>query len=158
MSRYSFTEHDELYMNAALEQARASLKSDDVPVGAVIVCDGEIIATGCNTREKNATALGHAEISAIEEACDRLGGWRLESCTLYVTLEPCPMCAGAIMAARIPRVVYGAKDTVAGAMGSVWSLHTHPIRNDHTRVENGCLESECREVLQAFFKEKRAKG
>lgn len=145
-------------MNAALERAHAALKTDDVPVGAVIVCDGEIIATGCNTREKDATALGHAEVSAISEACDRLGSWRLERCTLYVTLEPCPMCAGAIIAARIPRVVYGAKDTVAGAMGSVWSLHTHPIRNDHTRVENGCLESECREVLQAFFKEKRAKG
>ena len=158
MSQYSFTQLDEFYMNEALRQAQASLETDDVPVGAVMVCDGEIIATGCNTREGDATALGHAEISAIKEACDRLGGWRLERCTLYVTLEPCPMCAGAIMAARIPRVVYGAKDTVAGAMGSVWSLHSHPTRDEHVRVENGCLENECREVLQAFFREKRAKG
>jgi tRNA(adenine34) deaminase len=158
MSQNLLTEQDELYMNAALEQAKTALKTDDVPVGAVIVCDGEIISTGCNTREKDATALGHAEMSAIARACDRLGTWRLERCTLYVTLEPCPMCAGAIMAARIPRVVYGTKDTVAGAMGSVWSLHTHPTKNDHTHVENGCLESQCREVLQSFFKEKRAKG
>ena len=145
-------------MNMALEQAsEAAAASDDVPVGAVIVdnSSGEVIAVGRNTREAYQNALGHAEIGAIGAACNKRGNWRLADCTLYVTLEPCPMCAGAILHARIPRVVCGAKDPVAGAMGSVWSLHKHPTQKSTTSVEYGCCEAACREVLQTFFKGKR---
>ena len=145
-------------MNMALEQAEAAAcESDDVPVGAVIVdnATGEVISEGRNTREACQTALGHAEIRAIELACRQKGNWRLSDCTLYVTLEPCPMCAGAILHARIPRVICGAKDPVAGAMGSVWALHKHPVQKNTVSVEYGCCESACREALQAFFKKKR---
>ncbi len=144
-------------MRMALEEARYAAKDGDVPVGAVLVesATGAILAKGRNTREVARTALGHAEINAISDGCTVLGGWRLSDCTLYVTLEPCPMCAGAILHARIPRIVFGALDPVAGAMGSVWALHRHPIENKHTKVEFGCLEEECREVLQEFFRERR---
>jgi tRNA(adenine34) deaminase len=94
-------------------------------------------------------------MNAISDACAVLGSWRLEDCTLYVTLEPCPMCAGAILHARIPRIVCGAMDPAAGAMGSVWSLHRHPVESKHTRLETGCLEEECRHILQEFFKSRR---
>jgi tRNA(Arg) A34 adenosine deaminase TadA len=103
----------------------------------------------------NQTSLGHAEINVIAEASSRLRGWRLSDCTLYVTLEPCSMCAGAILHARIPRVVFAAADPVAGAMGSVWALHKHPIENTHTKTECGCLEEECRDMLQCFFQNRR---
>lgn len=154
-----WTDQDVRCMNMALVQADAAAsESDDVPVGAVIVdnATGEVIAEGRNTREACQTALGHAEIRAIELACRRKGNWRLSDCTLYVTLEPCPMCAGAILHARIPRVVCGAKDPVAGAMGSVWSLHKHPVQKNTVSVEYGCCESACREALQTFFKGKRS--
>ena len=153
-----WTDQDVRYMNMALEQAsEAAIASDDVPVGAVIVdnTSGKVLALGRNTREACQSALGHAEIQAIGEACTAKGNWRLSDCTLYVTLEPCPMCAGAILHARIPRVVCGAKDPVAGAMGSVWSLHKHPTQKSTTTVEYGCCEDSCREVLQSFFKSKR---
>ncbi len=152
-----FTVQDETYMRMALEEARLAGASGDVPVGAVLVDTrtGDVIARGRNTREIAQTALGHAEINAIAEGCAHLGGWRLADCTLYVTLEPCPMCAGAILHARIPRIVYGAADPVAGAMGSVWALHRHPVESRHTTVEVGCLEAECKELLQEFFRLRR---
>lgn len=153
----AFPEKDENYMRVALEEARKAAEAGDVPVGAVLVENdtGEILTRGCNTREVMQTALGHAEINTINEACTALGTWRLTNCTLYVTLEPCPMCAGAILHARIPRIVFGCFDPVAGAMGSIWALHKHPVENKHTKVEVGCLEEECREVLQEFFRKRR---
>lgn len=157
MIGYTFTESDISYMRLALEEARRAGESGDVPVGAVLVqnATGVILAKGCNTREVMGTALGHAELNAISEGCAALGGWRLSDCTLYVTLEPCPMCAGAILHARIPRIVFGAADPVAGAMGSVWAIHRHPVESKHTKVEVGCLEEECRDLLQSFFRSRR---
>ena len=154
---HMFSEQDYAYMKLALEESKKALSSGDVPVGAVLIDNktGNVLAKGQNTREALGSVLGHAELNAITEGCSILGGWRLSGCTLYVTLEPCPMCAGAILHARIPRVVYGASDPVAGAMGSVWSLHNHPLQSKHTRVEYGCLEEECREGLQDFFKSRR---
>ena len=152
-----FTEQDERFMRIALEEARRAARDGDVPVGAVLIENGtgKLLAQGRNTREIAQTALGHAEINVIADGCAVVGGWRLSDCTLYVTLEPCPMCAGAILHARIARVVYGASDPVAGAMGSVWALHRFPIENKHTTVQVGCLEEECREVLQVFFQSRR---
>lgn len=148
-------EKDVEYMTRALDLARQAAAEGEVPVGCVIVRDGRIVGEGRNRREGIKNALAHAEIEAIDQACRTLGGWRLIGCTLYVTLEPCPMCAGAILHARIPRVVFGSLDPIAGAMGSVWALHRHPVENKHTKVELGCLEEECREVLQKFFRERR---
>lgn len=148
---------DEYYMRLALEEARLAGEAGDVPVGAILVnhATGEVLAQGRNTREVEQTALGHAEVNAIALASARQASWRLSDCTLYVTLEPCPMCAGAILHARIPRVVYAASDPVAGAMGSIWSLHKHPVENTHTQVERGCLEEECRDILRSFFVNRR---
>ena len=153
----NFTKQDEAFMSLALEEARRAAEEGDVPVGAVLIRNAtqEILSTGRNTREVMQTALGHAEINAIHDACNALGAWRLEDCTLYVTLEPCPMCAGAILHARIPRIVCGAMDPVAGAMGSVWAIHRHPIESKHTSLEVGCLEEACRTILQDFFKNRR---
>ena len=143
-------------MRVAIEEAKLAAADGDVPVGAVLVNgQGQILARGRNTREIAKTALGHAEINALAEGCAALGGWRLMDCTLYVTLEPCPMCAGALLHARVSRVVCGAADPVAGAMGSVWALHQHPVSNPHTSVEFGCLENECKEMLQLFFQNRR---
>ena len=155
-SKKKFTDIDFAMMNRALEEAKKAVTHGDVPVGAVIVQNQteKILAACHNTREIQGNVLGHAELSALNEACQALGSWRLTDCTVYVTLEPCPMCTGAILASRIPRVVFGAKDPIAGAMGSVWSLHTHP--NDaRISVDEGCLETEGRELLKSFFKEKR---
>ncbi len=152
-------EHDAYYMNLALAEATKAAETGDVPVGAVLVDErtDTVIATGHNTREAMHTVLGHAELNVIACACAFLGTHRLENCTLYVTLEPCPMCAGAILQARIRRVVFGAFDPVAGAMGSVWALHSHPAKNTHTTVEYGCMENECRDILRDFFKKQRKK-
>ncbi len=142
---------DERFMCAALELAREAADEGEVPVGAVIVKDGEIIATGRNRRELDRQALAHAEIEAIGRACEALGGWRLSGCTLYVTLEPCPMCAGAIINARIDRLVYGASDPKAGSCGSLTDLFELPY-NHHPATERGVLESECVAVLKEFFR------
>ena len=157
MMEKEFTEQDQAYMRMALEEAVCAGEAGDVPVGAVLIdtATGNVLARGRNTREALQTALGHAEINAISEGCAVLGGWRLADCTLYVTMEPCPMCAGAILHARIPRIVCGAADPVAGAMGSVWALHRHPVASKHTRIEMGCMESECKELLQDFFRKRR---
>ena len=145
---------DELYMQEALELAKEAAAAGEVPVGCVVVCDGKIVGRGRNRREQDKTALAHAEIEAIKEACETLGGWRLWQCTLYVTLEPCPMCAGAIVNARIPRVVYGASDKKCGACGSVCNLFTMDF-NHHPTVETGILEKECGDLLTEFFQNLR---
>jgi tRNA(adenine34) deaminase len=154
---YVFSEQDRKHMAQALEEAKKASLHGDVPVGAVLIDNktGNVLAKGPNTREVQRSVLGHAELNVIHEGCDILGDWRLTDCTLYVTLEPCPMCAGAILHARVPRVVYGATDPVAGAMGSVWALHAHPTRSKHIRVECGCMEEECMDVLRDFFRRRR---
>ena len=145
---------DTRFMQAALELAREAAAEGEVPVGCVIVRKGQIVGRGRNRRETDKSALAHAEIEAIAESCRNLGGWRLWECTLYVTLEPCPMCAGAIINARIPRVVYGASDTKCGAAGSVCSLFSMGF-NHHPTVEAGVLEEECAALLTEFFQKLR---
>ena len=144
---------DELFMRLALEEAEKAREEDEVPVGAVIVRNGEIIARAYNTREYGKNALYHAEIKAIDEACKALGGWRLVGCTMYVTLEPCPMCAGAIVNARVERVVYGAPDHKAGAFGTMLNLTDYPLFKP--QITSGVLASECAQILTNFFKNKR---
>ena len=145
---------DKDFMLAALELAKEAAADGEVPVGCVITRHGEIVGRGRNRREKGKNALCHAELEAINDACTRLGGWRLWECDLYVTLEPCPMCAGAIINARIPRVVYGAKDLKAGSCGSVCSLFDMAY-NHHPTVERGLMEEECAGVLKEFFQQLR---
>ena len=144
---------DELFMRLALEEAEKAREEDEVPVGAVIVRNGEIIARAYNTREYGKNALYHAEIKAIDEACKALGGWRLVGCTMYVTLEPCPMCAGAIVNARVERVVYGAPDHKAGAFGTMLNLTDYPLFKP--QITSGVLATECAQILTDFFKKKR---
>ena len=146
----------ELYMQKALELAREAALEGEVPVGCVIVRNGEIVATGRNRRETAKTALGHAEIEAIGAACEKLGGWRLWDCTLYVTLEPCPMCAGAIVNARIPTVVFGASDDKCGACGRVCDLFSMDF-NHHPQVVKGVCQEEAAALLTDFFKDLREK-
>ena len=142
------------FMEEALALAREAADAGEVPVGCVIVRKGEIVGRGRNRREEGKSALAHAEIEAISQACANLGGWRLWECTLYVTLEPCPMCAGAIINARISRVVYGASDAKCGAAGSVCSLFSMAF-NHHPEVESGILEEECAALLTEFFQKLR---
>ena len=141
----------EEYMSEALKLAYKSLQENEVPVGAVVVKDDKIIGRGRNRREKLNNALSHAEIEAINDACNTLGSWRLEDCDLYVTLEPCPMCAGAIINARINKVVYGAKDINGGAVSSVISMFDLDF-NHRPKVVTSVLEKECSEILTDFFK------
>ena len=145
---------DKEYMQEALALARQAGQDGEVPVGCVIVRGDKIVGRGRNRREKDKTALGHAELEAIADACKNLGGWRLWDCTLYVTLEPCPMCAGAIINARIPRVVFGATDKKYGACGSVCNLFEMDF-NHHPQAEKGLLEQECLALMEEFFKELR---
>lgn len=149
--------NDEFYIKEAIALAREAEAIDEVPVGAVAVRDGKIIATAFNTRESSKCATHHAEVLAIERACAALGGWRLPGVTLYVTMEPCAMCAGAIINARIPRVVYGAKDLRFGAFGSLINLAEVPL-NHTPEVVGGVLEEECRDVLTSYFRRKREKS
>ncbi len=146
---------DRGFMLEALELAKQAAAEGEVPVGCVITRNGEIVGRGRNRREQGKSALCHAELDAIGEACARLGGWRLWECTLYVTLEPCPMCAGAIINARIPRVVYGARDAKAGSCGSVCNLFDMAY-NHHPAVEKGLMEEECAAILKEFFQTLRA--
>ena len=145
---------DTYFMEEALKLAKEAFDDGEVPVGCVIVRGNEIVGRGRNRREKDKSALAHAEIEAIGEACRNLGGWRLWECTLYVTLEPCPMCAGAIINARIPRVVYGASDAKCGAANSVCSLFSMEF-NHHPKVESGILEEACAALLTEFFQQLR---
>ena len=149
-------EFDLAAMEAALEQARLAEQIGEVPVGCCIYRGGELISAAYNRRESNRSALAHAELLAIEAACERLGGWRLHECDLYVTLEPCPMCTGAIINARLRRLVFGAKDPKAGCLGSVVDLTQLPF-NHKPLVTGGVLEQECSELLKVFFQRLRDK-
>ena len=144
------------YMKKAIALAMESEKEGEVPVGAVIVKDGKIIATGRNRRETEKNALCHAEIEAINNACKKLGGWRLFGCDLYVTLEPCPMCAGAIINSRIKTVYFGAYDNKAGSFGSVSDFNRIPY-NHKPEIIEGVMEEECSKLLSDFFKKLRDK-
>lgn len=147
---------DENFMRLALAQAAKAAELGEAPIGAVIVRDGEVLCAAYNTRETEKNALHHAELLAIDEACRLLGGWRLPGCTLYVTLEPCPMCAGGILNSRIERVVFGAYDPKAGCCGSVCDLFALPF-NHHPVVVGGVLEAECAALLQKFFRALRGR-
>lgn len=142
------------FMREALAEAQKAGAAGDVPVGCVIVRDGAIIARGRNRREERLDALAHAELEAIREACGVLGGWRLSQCRMYVTLEPCPMCAGGIISARIPEVYYGAKDSGIGACGSILNLFEEGFRH-HPKLVGGILEEECKGILSEFFQKLR---
>ncbi len=144
------------FMKRAVTLARMSAIEGEVPVGAVVVKNGEIVGEGRNRRETGKNALYHAEIEAIDNACKRLGGWRLWQCDLYVTLEPCPMCAGAIINARIKKVVFGASDKKAGSFGSVIDFNDIPY-NHKPEIISGVMEDECSALLSDFFKKLRAK-
>lgn len=146
--------NDVKYMKIALSEAQSAFDNAEVPVGAVVVKDGEIIATAHNLREREKIATAHAELLAIEKACRALGTWRLSGCTLYVTLEPCPMCAGAIVNSRIDRVVFGASDSVAGCLGSVINFNSYPFNHAFV-IEGGVCEDECVQLLRTFFESKR---
>lgn len=145
----------ESYMDLAIEAANASGTAGDVPVGCVIVKGDRVIAVCGNTREASKDATGHAEINAIRAACEALGTWHLLDCEMYVTLEPCAMCAGAVISARIPRVYVGVKDPKAGALGSLINLNAYPL-NHHPELVFGIRENECRQLLQDFFRIRRA--
>jgi tRNA(adenine34) deaminase len=150
-----FFPRDEYFMKLALREAGRSIEHDDVPVGCVIAHEGELLAAAPNERELRADPTAHCEVLALREAARRLGSWRLTGCVLYVTLEPCAMCAGAIVLARVPRVVYGAADPKAGACGSVLDVLGEPRLNHRPEVAGGLLADECAEVLRAFFRGRR---
>ena len=145
---------DIIFMEKAIALAKEAARMGEVPVGAVIVKNGEIVSCAHNLRENGGGATAHAELLAIEAACRKLGTWRLEDCELYVTLEPCPMCAGAIINARISRVIFGAKDANGGAFGSLIDLNSYPLSHKPDLTCSVC-EKECRELMQDFFIEKR---
>lgn len=147
---------DGIFMQEALRLAKEAADEGEVPVGAVVVFNGEVVGRGRNRREKDKNALAHAEIEAIDEACRKLGGWRLWQCDLFVTLEPCPMCTGAIINSRIKRIVYGASDYKAGSCGSVVNLFDLPY-NHKPEVVSGFMQEECSGILTDFFRELRNK-
>ena len=144
----------EYFMSLAVEEAKQAASKGDIPIGAVLVKDGKVIAAAHNLRENGGGATAHAEILAINEASRKLGGWRLSGCTLYVTLEPCPMCAGACVNARLGHVVYGASDERGGALGSLLDLTLYPL-NHRPAVTRGVKEEECKNILCEYFKKKR---
>lgn len=150
-------EKDRLFMQQALVEAKKAGAKGEVPIGAIIVHNDEIIAHAHNLRETSQNAVTHAELLAIQQACAEIGSWRLEDTTLYVTLEPCPMCAGAILQSRIPRVVYGARDIKAGCVDSLYRLLNDARFNHECDVTEGVLATECGEILTDFFKALRAR-
>lgn len=150
-----FLEKDRLYMSEALLEAEKAATLGEVPIGAIITYKDEIIARAHNLRETTQNATTHAELLAIQEACEKVGSWRLENTTLYVTLEPCPMCAGAILQSRIPRVVYGARDMKAGCVDSLYRLLNDSRFNHECEVTEGVLSEECGNILTQFFKQLR---
>ncbi|HDX9631901.1 TPA: nucleoside deaminase [Bacillus cereus] len=150
-------EHDIYFMQLAIEEAKKAEAIQEVPIGAVIVLDGEVISVAHNLRETEQRSIAHAELLAIDEACKKLGTWRLEDATLYVTLEPCPMCAGGIVLSRVKRVVYGASDPKGGCAGTLMNLLTDERFNHQCEVVTGVLEEECGQLLTNFFRELRKK-
>lgn len=148
-------DNHEYFMSLALKEAKLAYKKDETPIGAVIVKDGKVIAKAHNLRETKNNALYHAEILAINKACKKLGSWRLIDCDLYVTLEPCLMCAGAIIQSRIKNVYYGASDPKGGAFGSSINLNEITTINHHPNINSGILKEECGQILKDFFKKKR---
>lgn len=151
-------ENQKKYMKVALQQAKKALKLGEVPIGCVIVYNKEIIARGYNRRNTDKNTLAHAEITAINRASKKIGDWRLEECTLYVTLEPCQMCAGAIVQARIPKVVMGCMNPKAGCAGSILNLLDMPEFNHQVETVRGVLEEECSTMLKQFFKDLRIRN
>jgi tRNA(adenine34) deaminase len=150
-----FFPRDEYFMRLALREAARALEHDDVPIGAVVVKEGEVIGTGHNEREVRADPTAHAELLALREAARTLGSWRVLDAVMYVTLEPCAMCSGAIVLARVPRVVYGADDSKAGAAGSVLNVLDVPQLNHRPQVEGGLLAEDCAGLLREFFARRR---
>jgi len=153
-----FSEADSAFMQQALGEAQAASAHADVPIGALVVRDGLVIGRGHNRREADADPTAHAEMLAIRQAAQVVGHWRLEDCTLYCTLEPCCMCAGAMVLARLPRLVYATHDPKAGAAGSILDLLHHPQLNHSVQVEHGLYAEEAAEQLRAFFRRLRAEG
>ena len=149
---------DEKWMRQAIRQAKRAEAIDEVPIGCVIVREGRVIARGYNRRNTDKTVLGHAEITALKKASKAAGDWRLEDCTMYVTLEPCQMCAGAIVQARIPRLVIGAMNPKAGCCGSILNIPEEPRFNHQAEVVRGVLKEECSQMLSAFFTRLRTAG
>ena len=150
-----FFPRDEYFMRLAVREAGRALEHDDIPVGAIVVKDGEVIGSGHNEREVRGDPTAHAEMIALREAARALGSWRVLDSVLYVTLEPCAMCAGAIVLARVPRVVFGTTDLKAGAAGSVLDVLAQPRLNHRPQVESGLLAEECADMLRAFFASRR---
>lgn len=148
---------DVAYMKEALQEARNALLEDEVPVGAIVVCGDAIVGRGYNCRARDNSPFGHAEMQALADAAARLGCWRFDGCVLYVTLEPCPMCAGAIVQCRLARVVYGARDPKAGAGGSLYDILRDPRMPHRSKVTRGILKGDCAEILRTFFAGRRAR-
>lgn len=151
-------ELDRRFMETAIETARRALSAEDVPIGAIVVHEGRIIGRGYNERERLTDPTAHAEILALSAAAQHLNSWRLDGCTLYVTLEPCPMCAGAIVLARMSRLVFGAFDAKAGACGSLYEIPTDARLNHRVETLGGVMSERCADLLREFFRERRAKG
>jgi tRNA(adenine34) deaminase len=149
---------DEEFMRLALELAAGAGSKGEVPVGAVVVKDGKVVGTGANSRESSGDPTAHAELLALREAAAKLGSWRLDGCTLYATLEPCPMCAGALVASRAAAVVFGAPDPKAGACGTLYNLCSDPRLNHELRVTRGVLAEDCGRALSSWFEAKRTKS
>ncbi len=149
---------DKAWMRLALQVAERALETDDVPVGAIAVANGKIVGRGWNRREADHDPTAHAEMIALREAALEIGSWRLDDVTLYCTLEPCAMCAGALVLARLPRLVYAAADPKTGAAGSIMDIARHPLLNHQVRVEGGVLAAESAALLRGFFRKLRADG
>lgn len=147
---------DEQFMRQALALADRAAAVGEIPIGAIVVCDGKVVGSGYNLRESIPDATAHAEMIALREACKNLQRWRLSNCTLYVTIEPCPMCAGAIVNSRIKRLVYGAADSKAGGVESIFRIADHDALNHQVEIRAGVLEDECRQKMKDFFRARRA--
>jgi tRNA(adenine34) deaminase len=149
---------DEEYMQLALIEARKAMEIDEVPIGAIVVCNEKIVGRGYNSKEKENDPTAHAEIVALRNAARNISSWRLSECQLYVTIEPCPMCAGAMLQARIKRLVYGAADLKAGATGSLYNIVQDERLNHHIEIKSGVLAEECQDLIRDFFKKLRKSG